>query len=130
MTRKFQRSCAAAKNDPQTNKTAVLAKAEGRAPPPKPPTSLGYIQRRTNDNRRPFFLRKRTLLPATLLTGHSTPVPMSKQENIDEIVALKAKIAALIANVRTTKTVCDKYENENQYLQDYIGSLMKKGEMK
>lgn len=48
-----------------------------------------------------------------------------KQEKIDQIFLLKGKLSQLIENIRDTKLVCDKYENENQYLQDYVGNYMK-----
>lgn len=53
-----------------------------------------------------------------------------KQQKVDEVLRLKADIAHLIRNIRDTQTVCRKYESENQYLQDYIGSVMKSGDMK
>lgn len=52
------------------------------------------------------------------------------EEMVTEILSLKLKIATLISNIRDTKTLSDKYDNENQYLQDYVGSLMKSGEIK
>lgn len=51
-------------------------------------------------------------------------------EKIQEILRLKKDIAVLLLNVRDQKTVADKYAHENQYLQEYIESLMKKGDMK
>lgn len=53
-----------------------------------------------------------------------------REEKVEQIRILKAKITSLISNVRDTKRICDKYENENQYLQDYVGSMMTSGEMK
>lgn len=53
----------------------------------------------------------------------------SKQAKIDKILSLKEKSTTLLTNVRYTKALCDKYENENQYLQDYIGSLMQNNEL-
>lgn len=52
------------------------------------------------------------------------------KEMVGEILLLKQKISTLISNIRDTKTLCDKYENQNQYLQEYVGSLMKSSEMK
>ena len=52
------------------------------------------------------------------------------EEMVAEILDLKLKISTLISNIRDTKTLSDKYDNENQYLQDYVGSLMKSGEIK
>lgn len=53
-----------------------------------------------------------------------------KQDKVNEILRLKADIAQLVQNVRVQSTICSKYESENQYLQDYIGSVMKSGDMK
>ncbi|KAK6199622.1 uncharacterized protein RJT21DRAFT_3399 [Scheffersomyces amazonensis] len=47
------------------------------------------------------------------------------QEMIDEILELKTKIASIVGNIKDTKSVCNKYENEIQYLQEYISTLMK-----
>lgn len=52
------------------------------------------------------------------------------EEMVAAILDLKLKISTLISNIRDTKTLSDKYDNENQYLQDYVGSLMKSGEIK
>lgn len=52
------------------------------------------------------------------------------EEMVAEILDLKLKISTLISNIRDTKTLSDKYDSENQYLQDYVGSLMKSGEIK
>ena len=52
------------------------------------------------------------------------------EEIVNEILELKLKISTLVSNIRDTKTLCDKYDNQNQYLQDYVGSLMKSGEIK
>lgn len=51
-------------------------------------------------------------------------------EVIEEILQMKLKINTLIANIRDTKTLCDKYDTENQYLQDYVGNLMQTEELK
>lgn len=55
---------------------------------------------------------------------------MSKQQKVDEILKLKSDISLLVQNVRDQATVCRKYSHENQYLQDYVGSVMKSGDMK
>ncbi|EGW30237.1 uncharacterized protein SPAPADRAFT_144601 [Spathaspora passalidarum NRRL Y-27907] len=51
---------------------------------------------------------------------------LSKQEKIDLILQLRAKIDGLISNIRDSKTLCDKYDSEIQYFQEYIGGLVKK----
>lgn len=43
---------------------------------------------------------------------------------------MKSQIAVLLQNVRDQRRVADKYTHEIQYLQEYIESLMKKGDMK
>ncbi|ODV81312.1 uncharacterized protein CANTADRAFT_28316, partial [Suhomyces tanzawaensis NRRL Y-17324] len=53
-----------------------------------------------------------------------------KEAKIEEILQLKAKINTLMNNIRDTKQVSDKFENENQYLQEYFGSLMKSEDLK
>lgn len=53
-----------------------------------------------------------------------------KEAKINQILDMKNKLSSLISNIRNTRTFCEKYDNENQYLQDYIGSLMKSGELK
>lgn len=53
-----------------------------------------------------------------------------KEAKINQILDMKNKLGSLISNIRDTRTLCEKYDNENQYLQDYIGSLMKSGELK
>lgn len=55
---------------------------------------------------------------------------MSKDQMIQEILKLKSSISSLTTNIRDTKSVCDKYENDNQYLQDYVGTLMKNNDIK
>lgn len=54
---------------------------------------------------------------------------MSKDQMVGEILRLKSSINSLTTNIRDTKTVCDKYENDNQYLQDYVGTLMKNNDI-
>lgn len=54
----------------------------------------------------------------------------SKQEKVNEILRLKGDIAQLVQNIRDQSAVCTKYSNENQYLQEYIGTVMKDGDMK
>ncbi|EGV60310.1 hypothetical protein CANTEDRAFT_116359, partial [Yamadazyma tenuis ATCC 10573] len=49
----------------------------------------------------------------------------SKDEMIQEILQLKASISHLVGNVRDIKMLCEKSENDNQYLQEYVGTLMK-----
>lgn len=51
-------------------------------------------------------------------------------DKIKEILRLKESISSLLQNVRDQKIVADKYAHENQYLQEYIESVMKKGDMK
>lgn len=55
---------------------------------------------------------------------------MEKQAKVDEVLKLKADISVLVQNIRDQVTVSNKYSHENQYLQDYIGSVMKSGDMK
>lgn len=50
---------------------------------------------------------------------------LTKQQMIQQITDYKQKISSLINNVRDTKSLCEKYEHNNQYLQEYIGTLMK-----
>lgn len=59
-----------------------------------------------------------------------TEIKRLDEEIVNEILELKLKISTLVSNIRDTKTLCDKYDNQNQYLQDYVGSLMKSGEIK
>lgn len=59
-----------------------------------------------------------------------TYIKRLNEEIVNEILELKLKISTLVSNIRDTKTLCDKYDNQNQYLQDYVGSLMKSGEIK
>lgn len=49
----------------------------------------------------------------------------AKHEMIQEILSLKNSINLLIGNVRDTKALCEKYDSNNQYLQEYVGTLMK-----
>lgn len=53
------------------------------------------------------------------------PSSTSRQAKIDEILSLKTRISTLIENIRDTKLICEKFDNENQYLQDYVGNYMK-----
>lgn len=57
-------------------------------------------------------------------------VPQTKQQKVDEVLSLKGDISKLIQNVRKQAIVCQKYTDENQYLQDYIGTVMKSGDLK
>lgn len=51
------------------------------------------------------------------------------QELVSEILRLKGEINTMVGNIRNTKSLCEKYESENQYLQDYVGNLMRSGEI-
>lgn len=53
-----------------------------------------------------------------------------KLQKVDEVLRLKSEIDQLIHNIRDSQNVCAKYASENEYLQDYIGSVMKSGDMK
>lgn len=53
-----------------------------------------------------------------------------KQAKVEEILRLKSDISQLVHNIRDLSAVCLKYSSENDYLQDYIGSVMKSGNMK
>lgn len=55
---------------------------------------------------------------------------MTKQDKVGEILKLKKDINLLMQNIRNQSAICTKYSSENQYLQDYIGSVMKSGDMK
>lgn len=59
-----------------------------------------------------------------------SPSLLTKEQKIDKILELKNTLDSLLTMVRQTKQLCDKYEYENQYLQDYAGSLIKSGDMK
>lgn len=65
---------------------------------------------------------------ATFRTEATTQ--MSKQAKIDEIVLLKGNIATLLTNIREVQGQCAKHHRENQYLQDYVGSMMKQEHLK
>lgn len=52
------------------------------------------------------------------------------QDKVSEILRLKEDISLLLLNVRAQVAIAERYTNENQYLQDYIGSTMKSGDMK
>lgn len=54
----------------------------------------------------------------------------SKQEKVEEVLHLKQEISRLLQNVRDSQAVCEKYTHENNYLKDYIGSVMKSTDMK
>jgi hypothetical protein len=74
----------------------------------------------------------KSIAPPEKLTPEILPAndkTLLKQEKIDQIMRLKADISRLVSNVRQTKAICERYENENQYLQDYVGSLMKSGNL-
>ncbi|CAH2352377.1 hypothetical protein CLIB1423_06S05050 [[Candida] railenensis] len=55
---------------------------------------------------------------------------LTREEKVEAIKKLRKDITSLVSNIRNTKKVCDKYKNENQYLQEYVGSMMASGEMK
>lgn len=55
---------------------------------------------------------------------------MLKEAKIDEIVLLKGHIATLLTNIREVQGQCAKHHRENQYLQDYVGSMMKQEHLK
>ncbi|CAH6722862.1 SCOCO-like protein 1 [[Candida] jaroonii] len=57
-------------------------------------------------------------------------VDMSKEDMIREINKLKASISSLASNIRDTRHVVERYNNDNQYLQDYVGTLMKNNDLK
>lgn len=54
----------------------------------------------------------------------------TKQDKVNEILRLKGEITQLMQNIRDLSAICTRYSNENQYLQDYIGTVMKSGDMK
>lgn len=51
---------------------------------------------------------------------------LTEQQKIEKILEFKAKINSLISNIRDSKVVCDKYESDIQYFQEYIGLLLQK----
>ncbi|KAK6462864.1 hypothetical protein DFJ63DRAFT_175944 [Scheffersomyces coipomensis] len=63
-------------------------------------------------------------------TDNNNNKHLGNQEMIDEIMELKSNIANIINTIRDSKTVCSKYENEIQYLQEYIGTLMQSEDLK
>lgn len=75
-------------------------------------------------------MAKGTETTASASSGVDTDSKRLDEEIVNEILELKLKISTLVSNVRDTKTLCDKYDNQNQYLQDYVGSLMKSGDIK
>lgn len=66
----------------------------------------------------------------TKISKVANDMDMSKDQMIDEILRLKSSINSLTSNIRDTKTVCEKYENDNQYLQDYVGTMMQNNDIK
>lgn len=60
----------------------------------------------------------------------STQLDMSKEDMIKEINRLKSSISSLASNIRDTRHVVERYNNDNQYLQDYVGTLMKNNDLK
>ncbi|CUM47068.1 unnamed protein product [Debaryomyces tyrocola] len=73
---------------------------------------------------------KGTETGTSAINDADTEIKRLDEEIVNEILELKLKISTLVSNIRDTKTLCDKYDNQNQYLQDYVGSLMKSGEIK
>ncbi|KAK7686791.1 hypothetical protein QCA50_009862 [Cerrena zonata] len=53
-----------------------------------------------------------------------------QSDKINQILDLKFKINLLINNIRDTSKLCDKYNNENSYLKEYIGTLMNSNDIK
>lgn len=70
-----------------------------------------------------------SFLPSFLLSFFLPHMPdqpaTTEQEKVQEILKLQEKINLIIRNIRDSKTICDKYESDIQYFQDYIGQLMK-----
>lgn len=60
-------------------------------------------------------------------TAHQTS---QNRDKVDQVLQLKSEISHLIHNIRDSQTVCRKYSDENEYLQHYIGSVMKSGDLK
>lgn len=58
------------------------------------------------------------------------PSSLLKEEKVARILLLKDQISTLVTSIRNTKIVSEKYENDIQYLQEYIGSLMKNEDTK
>lgn len=84
----------------------------------------------TEDNTMTKSTEKRTETDTSAINDADTEIKRLDEEIVNEILELKLKISTLVSNIRDTKTLCDKYDNQNQYLQDYVGSLMKSGEIK
>lgn len=84
----------------------------------------------TEDNTMAKSIEKSTESGTSAGNDASTDIKSLNEEIVNEILELKLKISTLVSNIRDTKTLCDKYDNQNQYLQDYVGSLMKSGEIK
>lgn len=55
---------------------------------------------------------------------------LEKQRIIQEILSTKTEISRLLNNIRDTRTVCHRLSAENQYLQEYVGTLMKSNDVK
>ena len=55
---------------------------------------------------------------------------LEKQKIIDEILSTKTEISRLLNNIRDTRTVCNRLSAENQYIQEYVGTLMKSNDVK
>lgn len=71
-----------------------------------------------------------TPLSSAFVTNCVMDAADGKQEKVNEILSLKNDISKLIQNIRKQTMVCQKYSDENQYLQDYIGTVMKSGDLK
>lgn len=48
----------------------------------------------------------------------------SRQQTVDTVLGLKSDIAQLIGNIRSVRRLCDKYDNDNEYMKEYVGTLM------
>lgn len=54
----------------------------------------------------------------------------SKEDIINEILTMKKSIDKLVGNIRDTKMLSQKYDKDNQYLQEYVDTLMTNNEIK
>lgn len=68
--------------------------------------------------------------PASVPAPNPTSLDLLGDDKIARILDLTANIDTLTANIRNTKRLYDKYDSENQYLQDYIGTLMNSDEIR
>lgn len=53
-----------------------------------------------------------------------------KEDIINEILTMKKSIDKLVGNIRDTKMLSQKYDKDNQYLQEYVDTLMTNNEIK